>query len=278
MPTMPTMPQPIATPIQKKKRAGSVCAAAVARAAAASRAAAAAAADKKATAKKAPTLPSFEEKHLEYLTRTASLALGRDASIEDLIACTLLLHFGPRNHRNAMFGAGSRNRKAVATWLFHQHIAARTNGERALGYLDGLKLQQNVIDRFAWEAGAERFEGLPKPEVWVSVGRDCGHGSNSLWAGASDDWLHRGWLTLENLHEWKRDLPLYLRAGQQPAYAHLRRRTTVRRAWALLRRHARAVDAMARVALYWQEQTQVALCAPDGAGRAADCAAFAAEF
>ena len=275
---MPMMPQPLATPIQKKKRTGSVCAAAAARAVAASRTAAAAAADKKATAKAAPKLPPYEQRRLEYLTRTASLALGRDASIEDLIACTLLLHFGPRNHRNHMFGAGSRNRKAVATWLFHQHIAARANGERALGYLDGLKLQQNVIDAFAWEAGAERFRGLPKPEPWVSVGRDCGHGSNSLWAGATDDCLRREWLTLENLHEWKRDLPLYLRAGQQAAYAHLRRCTTIRRAWTLLRRHARAVDLAARVALYWQERTQMALCAPDGAGRAADCAAFAADF
>ena len=38
-----------------------------------------------------------------------------------------------------------------------------------------------------------------------------------------------------------------------------------------------AVDAM-RVALYWQEQTQQSLCAPEGAGRAADAAAFQAEF
>jgi len=32
------------------------------------------------------------------------------------------------------------------------------------------------------------------------------------------------------------------------------------------------------IALYWQEQTQRALCAPGGAGRAADTVAFASEF
>ena len=32
------------------------------------------------------------------------------------------------------------------------------------------------------------------------------------------------------------------------------------------------------VALYWQERTQRALCAPGGAGRAADKGAFASEF
>ena len=47
-----------------------------------------------------------------------------------------------------------------------------------------------------------------------------------------------------------------------------------RRRWMVLKD---AVDAK-RVALYWQEQTQRGLCAPDGAGRAADAAAFQAEF
>jgi len=47
-----------------------------------------------------------------------------------------------------------------------------------------------------------------------------------------------------------------------------------RRHWMVLKG---TVDAM-RVALYWQEQTQQRLCAPEGAGRAADAAAFQAEF
>ena len=47
-----------------------------------------------------------------------------------------------------------------------------------------------------------------------------------------------------------------------------------RRNWMVLR------DAVAtkRIALYWQEQTQQGLCAPGGAGRAADAAAFQDEF
>lgn len=47
------------------------------------------------------------------------------------------------------------------------------------------------------------------------------------------------------------------------------------------RRHWRAVAAFARsraIALYWLECTQRALCAPDGAGRAADAVAFESDF
>lgn len=47
------------------------------------------------------------------------------------------------------------------------------------------------------------------------------------------------------------------------------------------RRHWRAVAAFARshaIALHWLERTQRSLCAPDGAGRAADSAAFQSEF
>ena len=47
-----------------------------------------------------------------------------------------------------------------------------------------------------------------------------------------------------------------------------------RRRWMVLKN---AIDAK-RIALYWQEQTQQRLCAPGGAGRAADAAAFVAEF
>jgi len=47
-----------------------------------------------------------------------------------------------------------------------------------------------------------------------------------------------------------------------------------RRRWMLLKD---TVDAK-KVALYWQEQTQQSLCAPEGAGRAADAAAFQAEL
>jgi hypothetical protein len=47
------------------------------------------------------------------------------------------------------------------------------------------------------------------------------------------------------------------------------------------RRRWRAVAAFARshaIALYWLERTQRSLCAPDGAGRAADAAAFESDF
>lgn len=46
----------------------------------------------------------------------------------------------------------------------------------------------------------------------------------------------------------------------------------------VLGRLLRRAVARRAIALYWQEQTQRALCAPDGAGRAADTAAFASEF
>ena len=46
----------------------------------------------------------------------------------------------------------------------------------------------------------------------------------------------------------------------------------------ILRRHLRRAVMTRAIALYWQEQTQRALCAPGGAGRAADAVAFASEF
>ena len=51
-------------------------------------------------------------------------------------------------------------------------------------------------------------------------------------------------------------------------------RRRAQRRWMVLKN---LVDAR-RVALYWQGQTQLSLCAPEGAGRAADAAAFQAEF
>lgn len=47
---------------------------------------------------------------------------------------------------------------------------------------------------------------------------------------------------------------------------------------AILRRHLRRAVMTRAIALYWQEQTQRALCAPGGAGRAADAVAFTSEF
>ena len=45
-----------------------------------------------------------------------------------------------------------------------------------------------------------------------------------------------------------------------------------------IHRHVRRAITQRAIAFYWQEATQRALCAPGGAGRAADEAAFASEF
>ena len=46
----------------------------------------------------------------------------------------------------------------------------------------------------------------------------------------------------------------------------------------VLGRYLRRAVAQRAIALYWQEQTQRALCGPGGAGRAADRGAFESEF
>ena len=223
--------------------------------------------------------PSVQEAYLEMQTRISSQVLGPDASIEDLIACTMLLTYGPRGPSNHPTGFGSKSRKWEVEWLFCVHMhGAQSDPAPACGYLDGVTLKQHYRATRQWEAAMARGEETPKPEPWVPVGRECGHGSNCINFRAAPTTTTRARLSLENLHEWKRDLPLYLRAGLLRAHAQLHRRTNVRRAWARLRRHARAVETAARVAFYWQERTQMALCAPGGAGRAADAAAFAAEF
>ena len=61
--------------------------------------------------------------------------------------------------------------------------------------------------------------------------------------------------------------------GHKPLLAARRRLARV-----LLRRHLRRAVLTRAIALYWQEQTQRALCAPGGAGRAADMVAFESEF
>ena len=67
------------------------------------------------------------------------------------------------------------------------------------------------------------------------------------------------------------------RAGTRETIDGLERRAKIRKA----RRHwmvfKDAVD-QRLVALYWQGETQRKLCAPHGAGRAADAAEFAAAF
>ena len=244
-----SQPQPLATPIQKKRAAG---------------------AKKKLKAPVEPPISINTAHELEVKTLVSSNILGRNASIEDLIACTMLMANGPRQRSNGPRSAGGPYRKQEAAWLFYHHVEAHAQADkRAPGFLDDKHEEQGYISRCM---------GCPYP-MWVPVGRDCGHGSNSMRTSVElPSYVRRKWLTLENLHAWKRDLPLYLSADRQRAFAQLRRRTNVRRAWVLLRRHARAVNLMAKVAFHWMEQTQMALCAPDGAGRTADAADFAAEF
>ena len=206
-------------------------------------------------------------------TRVASRILGRNASIEDLIACTMLIMYGRRDSGNGPVGSGCRMRMKEAAWLFYKHVEARADGPLDSGFLDDLMLEARYYELKCAEAN-----GRPIAKGWVPVGRDCGYGSNSICLSTESTNTIRSLMSFENLNEWKQDLPQYLHYSQQRAYAQLHRRTNVRRAWALLRRHAHAVDTAARVVFFWQEETQRKLCAPDGAGRAADRAAFEAEF
>lgn len=246
-------PQPLASPIQKR-----------------------AAAKKTLEPRKEP--PTTQALYLSMQTRIASNVLGPEASVEDLIACAMLLTYGPRHAGNGPTGYGCNSRKYEVAWLYCRHVDERLHPTFNFGYLDGLKLQQYYLDHRLWSSSVQKDPSLPEPKRPASIGRDCGIGSNCINLRAAPTSTSRSRLTLENLHAWKQDLPLYLNVRQGRAFAQMRKRTNVRRAWVLLRRHARAVNLMAKVTFHWMEQTQMALCAPDGAGRAADAADFAMEF
>ena len=234
MTTQQPMPQPLATPIQKKRAAGGA-------------------------AKKAPKAPPESWSGvfcLAQTTRYASELLGPAASIEDLIACTMMLGCGPRTSHNDPVGRHSRKRCQDAAWLFYQHVEARAADPDALGFLDSITLQQHTREMAAWNAALATGLQTLQPPRWVSVGRDCGHGSDSI----AEDCRH---LTIEHLQEWKRDLPLYLRAGQQRAYALLAAGPTP--ALGVLRRRAR-----------WTGGARRALLAGARSGRSARRAAPAA--
>jgi len=246
-------PKPLASPIQKRS-----------------------AAKKTLEPRKEP--PTTQALYLSMQTRIASNVLGPEASIEELIACAMLLTYGPRHAGNGPTGYGCNTRKYEVAWLFCRHVDERLHPNFNFAYVDGLKLQQYYLDHRMWSSLVQRDPSLPEPKRSATVGRDCGIGSDCIQISAAPTSTSRSWLTLANLREWKQDLPLYLNARQGRAFAEMRKRTNVRRAWWLLRRHARAVNLMAKVTFHWMEQTQMALCAPDGAGRAADAADFAEEF
>ena len=106
----------------------------------------------------------------------------------------------------------------------------------------------------------------------------CSDWDDDCWVGVARPWdrpVH-GLPPVELSAKGKR-LRAEVRAETLGFIYALDRRANIRKArrhWMVLKG---AVDAR-RVALYWQEQTQRGLCAPGGAGRAADAAAFRAEF
>jgi len=81
-----------------------------------------------------------------------------------------------------------------------------------------------------------------------------------------------GWIPPERQRQFEKEAWRYDR-GHKRVLAARRRLGRV-----ILRRHLRRAVMTRAIALYWQEQTQRALCAPGGAGRAADAVAFASEF
>ena len=81
-----------------------------------------------------------------------------------------------------------------------------------------------------------------------------------------------GWIPPERERQFEKEAWRYDRGHKRVLAA---RRRLGR---AILRRHLRRAVMMRAIALYWQEQTQRALCAPGGAGRAADTVAFESEF
>jgi hypothetical protein len=103
----------------------------------------------------------------------------------------------------------------------------------------------------------------------------CTHWDEDCWVGKERPWespLSSGRLSAKGVRMRRACLS---ELDNVVAELHDRRQTrTARRKWMLIRD---AVDAR-RIGFYWMEAAQRALCAPDGAGRAADAVAFASEF
>ena len=106
----------------------------------------------------------------------------------------------------------------------------------------------------------------------------CSDWDDDCWVGVARPWDRPVYgLPGPKLSAKGKRLRAEVRAETRDFINALDRRATIRkrrRHWMALKD---AVDAK-RIALYWQEQTQQKLCAPGGAGRAADAAAFQAEF
>ena len=114
-----------------------------------------------------------------------------------------------------------------------------------------------------------------QPDTYSAHCCRCEEWDDDCWIGPERPWLNSAdMVELSEKGEAMRHecCCAYLQAGLDICERYKIRKA--RQHWMVLKD---AVDAM-RVALYWQEQTQQSLCAPEGAGRAADAAAFQAEF
>ena len=80
------------------------------------------------------------------------------------------------------------------------------------------------------------------------------------------------------LEKWIENVPNYLTAPDQRRLQRSRVRNRARKGWKTIRKHARFIEKVRPYALHWQETMIVAKCAPGGAYRAADLAAYSAEF
>ena len=105
----------------------------------------------------------------------------------------------------------------------------------------------------------------------------CGDWDDDCFIGKGRPWDSTRWNYAVRLSKKGKLLRAEIRAEMSDLINGLERRAKIRKArrrWMVVKD---AVDER-RVVLYWQEQTQRKLCAPDGAGRAADAALFASEF
>jgi len=114
--------------------------------------------------------------------------------------------------------------------------------------------------------GEDWYQDLRKDVMLSWISKDP-----SRWKRLRDEWTPGAfppWVERQFEKEaWRYD------KGHKRVLAARRRLMRV-----ILRHHLRRAVMTRAIALYWQEQTQRALCAPGGAGRAADTVAFASEF
>ena len=106
----------------------------------------------------------------------------------------------------------------------------------------------------------------------------CSAWDDDCWIGAARPWIFsRGRAPPMRLSAKGERMHNEARIEYYNASAEVydrRQRRKARRNWMRIKD---AVDAR-RIGFYWMEATQRGLCAPGGAGRAADAAAFGAEF